>query len=134
MSALATSDTLCAVAYWQRPVYSSGTEGTFEEMAPLFEVAADGGVDVLINGNDHIYERFAPRSGNGLPEPTGMRQFTVGTGGRSLDDFGRTDELSEFASNQSFGVLALELFNGSYGWDFLSVSGGGVDSGSAACH
>jgi acid phosphatase type 7 len=134
VSQLANTEALCTAAYWQRPLFSSGTEGTDSRVGPLFEAAAAGGVDVLINGNDHIYERFAPRDASGEGSDAGMRQFTVGTGGRSLDQLGPIAELSEFTHVDSFGVLVLELFAGSYEWAFISTVAGEIDTGSAACN
>ena len=45
------------------------------------------GADVILNGHDHDYERFALQDWNGQADPQGIRQIVVGTGGRSLDPF-----------------------------------------------
>ena len=40
--------------------------------------------DVVINGHDHLYERFGKQDVDGRSYPRGLRQFTVGTGGARL--------------------------------------------------
>lgn len=133
VSELDSTEALCVAAYWQRPVYTSGPDGGDSRMEAIFAAAADGGVDVIMNSNDHLYERFAPRDDEGEFSEEGVRQFIVGTGGRSLETPETEAELSEFVYDQSFGVLALELYNGSYLWSFTTVDEGEVDAGSAAC-
>ena len=42
----------------------------------------DANVDLVINGHDHTYERFAPQDPDGRPDQQrGIRQFIIGTGG-----------------------------------------------------
>ena len=43
--------------------------------------AASSGADVVLNGHDHLYERFAPKD-PAATDRGGIVQFTVGTGGR----------------------------------------------------
>jgi hypothetical protein len=48
------------------------------------------GVDVVLNGHDHDYERFAPQGARArLDRRHGVVEFVVGTGGHSLFNFGR---------------------------------------------
>jgi hypothetical protein len=71
---------------------------------------------------------------DGTPASDGIRQFVVGTGGKSLHGFGTIKPTSE-AHAAVFGVLQLRLGSGDYGWNFLTESGGAfADSGSAACN
>jgi hypothetical protein len=38
--------------------------------------------DLVLDGHDHIYERFAPQTPTGVADPVnGIREITVGTGG-----------------------------------------------------
>jgi len=67
------------------------------------------GVDIIVNGYDHLYERFAPQDPDGFLDPVhGIRQFTVGTGGAPLYDFVRIGAGSEVRI-KAFGVLKLTL-------------------------
>ena len=62
----------------------------------------------------------------------GIRQFIVGTGGKSLGSLSGSTNV-EFTASR-FGVLELRLHASSYDWQFVAVDGSVVDSGSAPCH
>jgi hypothetical protein len=104
-------------------------------MLPIFQTFYDADADVVVNGNDHFYERFLPQDPAGEEEDDGVTQFTVGTGGRSLDDFEGPSPNSGVRFNEAFGVLALTLYPGGYDWEFLTPPGATqfTDSGSAVC-
>jgi hypothetical protein len=90
---------------------------------------------VIISGNDHFYERFLPQEPEGDEDEDGIVQFTVGTGGRSLDEFLGPSPNSATRFNESFGVLALTLTSGGYAWDFVTPEGTPfTDRGSGTCH
>ena len=94
-----------------------------------------GGVSIVIAGHDHLYERFAPLSGDGsLDESDGVRSFTVGTGGALLDTKPLwTRRHSEKVVTGRWGVLKLELGNDGYRWAFLDTNGQRWDSGQGKC-
>ena len=51
-------------------------------MRQVYTLLYNNNVDVVLDGHDHIYERFAPQDPNGLADPVrGIREFIVGTGG-----------------------------------------------------
>jgi hypothetical protein len=90
---------------------------------------------VVLVGHDHVYERFAPQRPDGNPDAArGIRQFTVGTGGRGLYVFGTPVANSEVRFNQTHGVLKLTLEADGYAWEFIPVPGTFRDTGRAACH
>jgi hypothetical protein len=103
---------------------------------PLFQALYDNGVEVLLSGHDHIYERFAPQAPSGAIDlARGVREFVVGTGGKSLYTLGAPQPNSEARDGQTFGVLELTLYQQSYAWRFLSAPGGAVeDSQAQACN
>ena len=104
-------------------------------MAPLWQALYEFGADVILNGHEHVYERFAPQNPSGAADPLGIRQFTVGTGGRNHYPFGTIQPNSEVRNSTTFGVLKLTLHAGSYDWQFVHVSGATfTDSGTANCH
>jgi hypothetical protein len=90
-------------------------------------------VDVVINGHDHLYQRFAPQNPNGVSDPQrGIREFVVGTGGAELYRFARSQaNIETYVS--SFGILKLTLRQGSYDWQFLAVDGSVPDAGHDVC-
>jgi hypothetical protein len=93
------------------------------------------GVDVVITGHDHNYERFAPQNAVGGLDPTyGIRQFVVGTGGADLRDVDPPIPNSEVIIEHRHGVIALALNNRGYGWAFVDVDRTLRDAGSGTCH
>ncbi len=134
---LAAHPTGCTLAYWHYPRFSSGPSGkTFlNGLKAIWQDLYNAGVDVVLNGHDHDYERFSRLdvSGN-LDTAHGIREFVVGTGGRSHQDFTTTTPWSQVQNNTTFGVLELRLSPGSYSWQFLPVAGRSfTDSGSETC-
>ena len=86
----------------------------------------------MLNGHEHIYERFAPQTPAAVASPTGIRQFTVGTGGRRCTGSARARE-QRGADLGRFGVLRMTLHPTSYDWRFEGEDGDTYDSGSTTC-
>ena len=125
---LERSGATCTLAYMHHPRFSSGLHGSDSTIAPLWRTLSRGGVDVVLAGHDHHYERFALFGG--------IRSFIVGTGGRSHYPVVRrlSRPRSVVVNFRTYGVLKLGLSVGRYDWRFVPVSGAGfVDAGSAGC-
>jgi hypothetical protein len=105
-------------------------------MRGIFQLLYDNGAEIVINGHDHMYERYKPIDASGTPDPAnGIREFVVGTGGASLYGFKTTSSSIDVRDNTTHGVLRLDLAAGSYSWQFVpTTSAGFTDSGSASCH
>ena len=132
---LAASEASCTVAYWHHPRFSSGPHGSSTMTEALWQALYDAGADVVLSGHDHLYERFALMSPSGRrARRTGIRQFTVGTGGRSLYPGGSRIRGSQKVIDDRFGVLRLVLHPRSYSWRFVAVGGQVLDRGRRACH
>jgi hypothetical protein len=133
---LAAHKTACSLAYWHHPRFSSGPHGDAPAMTPLWRALYEAGVELAISGHDHDYERFTPQDAAGnLDRARGVRQFVVGTGGKSSYRFSRAEPNSEVRATGTFGVLKLTLSPGSYDWEFVPVAGQTfTDSGTEACH
>jgi acid phosphatase type 7 len=134
---LASHPSACAVAYFHKPLFSSGAaHGNDLELKPLWDALYDGNVDVIVNGHDHDYERFAPQTPDGKADPKrGIREFVAGTGGKNQRAFAEPQPNSEVRNNDAFGVLKLTLHSNGYDWQFLPIAGKTfTDSGSGACH
>jgi hypothetical protein len=132
---LQASRSLCTLAYWHQPLFSSGLHGNDATSAYAWQLLYDYGAEVVLNGHDHLFERFAPQDPTGRRDDArGIRQFTVGTGGNGLDGVLRLQPNSE-AQGAAHGVLKLTLEADSYLWQFISVSGSSfADSGRGTCH
>jgi acid phosphatase type 7 len=127
----------CILAYWHVPLFSSGSEhGNAPEMKAFWDDLYAAGADVVLNGHDHDYERFAPQNPDGIADPArGIREFVVGTGGKNQRKFRDPLPTSEIRSNTTFGVLRIDLRPHGYAWNFVHVDGGKfTDSGSGSCH
>jgi hypothetical protein len=104
-------------------------------MRAIWRALYEQGADVVLAGHDHDYERFAPQDpdGNGDPQ-RGIREFVVGTGGRSHYRISRIQPNSEARSSDTSGVLKLTLSAADYAWEFIPVAGKAfTDAGTAAC-
>jgi hypothetical protein len=123
------------LAVWHRPLFSSGDHGNQAAVRPLADLLYEAGAEIIVNGHDHIYERFAPSRPDGMPDPRrGTRQFIVGTGGAALYELESRVAHSEVVQNSSWGVLKLRLRDRSYRWRFLPVAGTFADAGEGVCH
>jgi hypothetical protein len=126
----------CELAVVHLPRFSSGVQGDRLRIAPIYRTLYRNGVEMMLSGNDHVYERFAPQDPSGEADPArGVRQWVVGTGGKNLNPWGETIQPnSEFRARQ-LGVLWLTLGPGAYAWEFRSIDKGVIDSGDQVpCH
>lgn len=127
----------CTLAYWHIPRFSSGAEhGNNPGIAPFWDALYDYGADVILNGHEHLYERFLPQTSGGVLDLAyGMTQFTVGTGGFGLYGWKAAQPNSIARINDTYGVLKLVLRADGYDWQFIAASGSSsTDEGSASCH
>ena len=132
---LAANARPCTLAYWHEPLFSSA-QGS-PETKPLWDALSAGGAEVVLNGHQHGYERFAPQRPDGTRDDArGIREFVVGTGGSPyFYDFPSVLANSEVRNGDTHGVLKLNLGTSSYSWNFLPVAGKTfTDSGTTACH
>jgi hypothetical protein len=133
---LANHRNTCTLAYWHHPRFSSAMHGNNSDYDMFWKDLYNAGVEVVLNGHDHDYERFAPQTPNAQADPTrGIRQFVVGTGGKSHYGFGKPEPNSEVRNADTYGVLMLSLHPNSYSWQFVPEAGKSfTDSGSDECH
>ncbi|PYP43191.1 MAG: hypothetical protein DMD43_00090 [Gemmatimonadetes bacterium] len=134
---LAAHPSRCTIAFWHTPRFSSGTtHGGSPRSLEVWRMLYAAGVDLVINGHEHHYERFAPQTPAGDRDAAhGIREFVAGTGGSSNYRFGRPQPNSEIRRTGTPGVLALRLLPAGYQWRFVPVAGKDfTDSGEGSCH
>ena len=129
---LAATNKACVAAYWHHPRFSSGDHGDTPAVATFWRALEEAGADLVINGHDHSYERFAKQDQNGNVDPDGIQQFVVGTGGADLRRFGAARPNSERRISDRLGVLKLTLHPATYDWEFVTPQGV-ADSGTGTC-
>ena len=127
----------CTGVVLHAPRWSSGNvHGDNPQMQGFWNIFHREGVELVMSGDEHIYERFAPMTSGGVADPAyGVRQFIVGTGGYLLYGIGTVKPNSEVRNADAFGVLKLTLHPGSYSWQFIPEAGKTfTDAGTTACH
>jgi hypothetical protein len=134
-SDLAAHRNQCLLAYWHIPLFSSGG-GANTNSRPFWDALYAAKADVILTAHDHLYERFAPQSPPGAPDPVnGIREFVAGTGGANHTLAAARAAHSEILNTDTFGILELTLDPGSYTWQFVPEAGGSfTDTGSQSCH
>ena len=147
---LASDHAPCTMAYWHQPTFSGADPSSSAPGGDPEGPTADAwwkllyahGADLVLNGHDHIYARFAPMDPTGNADPRhGIREFIVGTGGESLDVLNHSAPNLQDGTDQYYGVMKLTLSRNGYAWDFESApgapnpgTGSFSDTGSARCH
>ena len=136
---LATHRTKCTFAVTHYPRFNSGEKGENigkQRSQTFWDVFYEYGVDIVVSGDNHIYERFAPQTPTGVYDPDhGVRQFTVGTGGALPGSIGVVKPNSERRIAGVAGVLRLDLSRKGYSWEFVPVLGETeTDSGTDRCN
>lgn len=132
---LATSPTQCSLAFWHHPVFSSSdVHGNDNRMQAIYELLNTNRGDVILNGHDHLYERFIRQNAGGQADAYGPMQFIVGSGGKSLYGlkFNRQPG-SAFAQNEVFGFLELSLKKSGFSWNYFGTDGQLLDQGNDIC-
>jgi len=148
---LASNGTACTLAYQHHPPFDWRPWQKFVDtdddgpnagsevvgLRDMFSLMDGAGVDVLLVGHNHMYQRWAPQNVTGTRDANGVAEFIVGTGGRSLYPFGKKPRPSNILAVQrkAFGVLQMTLHPQSYDyrWVGLPTDPTFTDAGSVAC-
>jgi hypothetical protein len=124
---LAAHPNVCTLAYGHHALFSSGLfpkHAEHPELRAFWQDLYDARADLILAGHEHSYERFAPQTPEGNPDPEhGIREIVVGTGGRSHTPLGYAKPNSEVRDDKTYGVLKLTLSPGKYRWEFLPIPG-----------
>lgn len=133
---LAANPRACSMAIMHEPRFTSGPHGSQRDLQPIWETLVAAGVELVVSGHDHGYERFLPLGTHGELDPErGTVQFIAGTGGGGGVDYEVRRAGSVVRDGESLGVLRLTLRPDGYDWRFLPALGDHfTDSGRAACH
>jgi hypothetical protein len=126
----------CVAATWHHPRFTIGPHGQENTIKPIWQLLYDRNADLILQGHDHNYQRWAPLNPSGARDNVrGIRSFVVGTGGKDLTVPSRSNANVEAQQHDTYGVLKLALHATSYDWEFVPEAGKTyTDSGSTACH
>jgi hypothetical protein len=133
---LAGNGKLCTVALFHRPRFSSGGHASDLRMSGLWSILYEGNADLILNGHEHHYERFAPQNPDGLRDTVrGITQIIAGTGGANLRGIRVPVAPNSVVRVQGhYGVLKLTLGAGAYQHAFLDINGRVWDRAAGQCH
>ncbi len=123
---LSADNHLCELLYWHHPRWSSGEHGSSAATASWWNVAYNHGVDLILNGHDHNYERFGRVNTQNQSDPLGIREIVVGTGGTNTRAFKApiANSQKRLTGNANWGVIDLELTATRYDAQFRRATGG----------
>ncbi|MES1259162.1 MAG: metallophosphoesterase [Gemmatimonadota bacterium] len=130
------SQKLCTLAYWHNPRFSSGWHGGDARLLRTWQLLYDGGVDLVLNGHDHDYERFDPQDPLGVLDTAhGIPEYVVGTGGGDLRGFRTVPSANSAVRVEGYwGVLKLTLGKGEFRSAFIDTEGRVWDPSGGKCH
>ena len=117
------------LAFWHRPRWGSGAHRDSKRPRWFWNELYEARAELVLGGHAHHYERFAPQRPDQIPDPHGIRQFIVGTGGRRLQGRSKDTPNSDYARFDLFGILKLTLWPDGYRWEFISVDDRVIDRG-----
>jgi acid phosphatase type 7 len=124
----------CILAFWHHPIFTSAVpEAPSGARVPLWQALQDFGADVVLNGHQHVYERFGRQLANGTASAGGIRQFVVGTGGEDVAPIGAAKANSEVRIARTFGLLKMNLAESGFAWSFVGEDSRILDSGADTC-
>jgi hypothetical protein len=130
---LAQNTKPCTLVFYHHPLWNIGAEPAATRMSAIWSLLAQKGVDVVLNGHDHDYQRWVPLDGSGTADPAGVTEFVVGTGGHSLQSFLSSDNRVAAQASGQFGALRLELNAGGASYRYVTAAGSTLDSGAVSC-
>ena len=134
---LNTSRAYCTIAFFHHPRFSIGSQGDTPRLESIWSLMVRRGVDIVLTGHDHNYQRWEPIGAQGQPNSEGITEFVTGGGGHGIRPFVRSDSrvVKDFDSaDETFGALRLELYNNRAVFQYQNMAGNVIDSGEVPCH
>jgi 3',5'-cyclic AMP phosphodiesterase CpdA len=130
---LENNEKRCQLLFWHHPRFTSGRHEENGNLQAIWELLDYHRADIVLVGHNHAYERFAKQNAKRQSSPTGIRQFVVGTGGRSHYEKTVERPNAEVYKSGIFGVLKLDLTASDYSWEFVPEKPGFSDQGQDNC-
>ena len=133
---LAANSQACKIVYYHHPLFNIGPEGSTSQLSDIWSLLAQSGVEIVINGHDHTYQRWVPLNGSGQPAANGITEFVAGASGHGLQTIGTSDSRVAYSIDTNptaFGALKLVLNNNGASFQYVNTSGTILDSGTIPC-
>lgn len=111
------------ICYFHHPLYSDGARhGSSVDMRVVLEpLFVKYGVDVVLSGHDHVYERIKPQQG--------ISYFVSGAGGQLRKGNIKKSDLTAAAFDQDQSFMVVEIARDELFFQAISRTGSTVDSG-----
>lgn len=127
---LAASDAEWKIAFFHHPPYTSSTRGPSRLVRDLIvPVLEEGGVDLVLVGHDHHYERATAISGGceGAGDPSAITYVVSGAGGAGLRDIAGESWFTVAFEDQRHTYLDLTIHGCTASAQALTAEGDVVD-------
>jgi len=90
------------LAIYHVPLF--GPDSLSPRMEHVFDLLHKAGAELVINGHEHNYQRFAPQTTKGVYDPErGVREFIVGTGGKGVGVADRSCPTGKWLTEEASG-------------------------------
>jgi hypothetical protein len=121
---LAASGSDWKIAFFHHPLYSSGeTHGSADLQRELLEpVFLKHGVNVVIAGHEHFYERLKPQKG--------VAYFTLGSSAKLRKGDLRKSELTAYGNDTDYAFMLVEVVGDELYFQAINHKGATLDVGS----
>lgn len=127
----------CTIVFFHHPRFSIGPQGDTPALQDIWELLDAFGVEVVLTGHDHNYQRWVPLDGMGQPSPTGVVQIVAGTSGHGIRGFVRSDSRVAFGLDRppdAYGLARLALSATGAEYSFVDLQGQVRDRTTITCH
>ena len=125
----------CKIVFMHHPRFRPRAAQTVR-LTHIWNLIAANGVDVVLVGHEHNYERWHPLNGLGEVVEEGPVQMVVGTGGHEVSAFALHDERMAFGVDtvpDAYGALRVELSKDTFDYEYVNTQVETLDSGSISC-
>jgi hypothetical protein len=121
---LAASGSDWKIAFFHHPLYSSGeTHGSADLQRGLLEpVFLKHGVNVVVSGHEHFYERIKPQKG--------IAYFTIGSSAKLRKGDLRKSELTLYGNDSTYAFMIVEIAGNEMFFQTINDKGMTIDAGS----
>jgi hypothetical protein len=120
---LAANNRGCVAAYWHHPLFSSGGHGNNPVSKVAWQELYRARADLVLNGHDHHYERFAPQDPSAKADPNGLVEIVGGMAGASPYDIENVQPNSQFRLSGTYGVVKLTFTDTTFAWQLVEENG-----------
>jgi len=125
---LAANTKKCVAAYWHHPLFSSGEHGNDPVGRPVWKLLQANKAELVLNGHDHHYERFAPQNADGKADANGIVEVLGGMGGANPYDIEEVQPNSQKRLTDTFGVVKLNFTDTGFSWNLVGTDGSTKDT------